>query len=427
MNLLHGDNEMFLFKEMTMVLIFLFGSNLYGYFENNTSTQGLPINNVDLYQSREKNTLTNINDFYHSITKEQVGAKKNQVYVPVVDVTLFGALSNNFTDNLNAFQRALSYIKLISGGEGGILYVPPAFGEYKVSDSIEWDETYGHITILGEGRSSHVHLANKSKNGHLFGALGSSVSEDKWINGVTFKNIEVSTYEGSAFQDDNAIGVSKAKNILFENVYVSQSNWKGITVQGNAQNVTFRNVEAIKCRKYGLGVEFSTVKDVEVINSVTHHNMEQGAHFTNAGDNERLKGLNIYGLASYKNGAEGIGVSGAESPNLSGIDSHDNTGEGVKIYRTNNAKIKGKTLRNDLAGFRTILGQGHTVELDSQNNSLKDPNQRGNFFFESTPNCTLISIKGKRIIQDLTNWSSNLIVMVPSSKGTVNLKLNEEK
>jgi Pectate lyase superfamily protein len=355
------------------------------------------------YDSRTNTTYTTLKDRLDSHSNEIGNLLKSKF--TVANVVEYGAKGDGVTDDRQAFLNALNYLRTKGGG---ILFIPPTTAKYVISNQIEWDETYGHIIVMGVGRASHVYLAQKSTNGHLFGAIGSGTDEENWIPAVTFKDIQVSTYDGTPTQDDNPIGVSKAKNILFENVYVSFSNWKGITVQGYAKNVIFKNCEVANCKKYGLGVELSTVTDIQVINCTTHDNGEQGAYFTNAGDGGWLNGLKINGLITYNNGLEGFGVSGADGGEAINVRSYRNRGEGIKLYNTKNFYVKGESKENDLAGARTILGSRNIFEVDSRNNSLNDPSERGNFFIESTPNTKLVNCIGNEGVRAFTNWSENV-------------------
>lgn len=328
---------------------------------------------------------------------------------------IIAAKGDGVTNDRPAFLGVLEALKLIGGG---ILFVPPSTEKYVVDNQVEWNETYGHLTILGAGRGSHVYLSKKSTNGHLFGAIGSGSSEVNWISAVTFKDIQVSTYSGTSTQDDNPIGVAKAKNVLFENVYISFSNWKGITVQTYARNITFKNCEVANCRKSGISTEFSTVSDIKVLDCVTHHNGEQGAIFTSAGDGGYVKGIKVNGLNSFENALEGITFSGIDGGESLGLNSHNNRGEGVKTYNCKNFYAKGISEKNNLSGVRSVLGIRNTFEFDSRNNSISDPDNRGNFFIESTPNTKLINCIGNEGVRSITNWSENVDIENCSFAGT---------
>jgi hypothetical protein len=337
----------------------------------------------------------------------------------IVSVKEFGAKGDGVADDTQAFLDALNYLK--SRG-GGVLFVPPSNNKYIVTSQIQWDETFGHIVFIGAGRASHIYLAQHSPNGHLLGVIGSNTNEANWVQSAIIKDLQLSTFTtvASVGDNDNCIGISKAKNILIENVYVSYSRWKGITVQGNVKNIVYKNLQTENCQKYGLGTEFSTVSDIKVINCISNNNGEQGAMFTSAGDGSFVKGLFIDGLVTHNNTLEGVSFSGVKGGSAIGIHSYENKGEGIKTYNCSNLYVKGTSRDNDLAGVRTILGTGNIFEIDSRNNSLNDANNRGNFFIESTPNVKLVNCIGNEGVRSITNWSDNCTILNCLLDGTTN-------
>lgn len=375
------------------------------------------VDNKGTIYANLKDRLLNVDNKIEILEKSKVN---------VANVIEYGAKGDGITDDRQAFLNALNYLKTKGGG---VLFIPPTTEKYVVSDQIEWDETYGHIMIMGVGRASHVYLSKRTQNCHLFGAIGSDENEENWIPSVIFKDLQLSTFTtpGTFSDNDNCIGISKAKNILIENVYVSYSRWKGISIQQYTKNITLKNVHTENCLKYGFGVEFSTVSDIKVINCVSNNNQEQGVLFTNAGDPLPLKGVIIEGLTVYNNKFEGIGLSGLDGGFVSGVQSYNNSSEGIKTYNCTNTYVKGICYNNGLAGVRTVLGSSNVFEVDSRNNSLNDINKRGNFFIESTPNTKLINCKGNMGVRSITNWSDNCTFINCDLYGTTNEALFTEE
>lgn len=346
--------------------------------------------------------------------------KFSQLGIANIKDKAFGAIANGTpsqfgTDNRQAFLNALSYLKSVGGG---ILYIPPSSGIYDVYNHIEIDESYGHITIMGGGRNSHIRLAQKSTNGHLIGIagtgrdLGATTDETKWVQSATVKDLQLSTYNGTSSQDDNPLGISWAKNVIVENVWVPFSNWKGVTCQRYSKNITLRNVHTENCKKSGITIEFSTVSNVVIENCRSNNNTEHGMLITAAGDGGFITGVRVNGFRGTQNTKCGLSFSGVEKAQVNLVEVANNGEFGIQLFNSKGCSVRGKSGNNGYAGVRiqndasgTYAGGGNALEVESYSNSLSDPNSRGNFFVENSPRTRFINCDGRVGVRAISHWS----------------------
>lgn len=333
-----------------------------------------------------------------------------------VNVKEFGAVADGFTDDKQAFLDALQALK---ANGGGTLFVPASSDFYAVSNSLEWDETYGPITILGEGRSSHIRLTQKSLRGHLIGILGSGAAEANWVQSAKVKDLQLSTYNGTSSQDDNPLGMQQAKNVLVENVYVSFSNWKGITAQYRCKNLTIRDSEVANCKKSGITIEFSSVEGVTIENTSSHHNTVHGLDLTAAGDGGNLKNVKLSKVKTYNNGQHGVATSGLIESSLD-VESFFNGTYGVALNGSSNIEVRGNVYNNTLAGIWANGGSKNIFKANAKNNSVSDPNNRGNLFLQDAANSIVSDCDISQGVRAFTNWSENVSFVNVRTEGATN-------
>lgn len=333
-----------------------------------------------------------------------------------VNVKEFGAVGDGFTDDKQAFLDALQALK---ANGGGTLFIPASSSFYAVSNSLEWDETYGPISILGEGRSSHIKLTQKSLRGHLLGVFGSGAAEANWVQSATIKKLQLSTYNGSSSQDDNPIGMTQAKNVLIEDVYVPFSNWKGITAQRNCKNITIRDSEVSNCKKSGIAIEFSTVEGVTIENTSSHHNGIHGLDLTAAGDGGNLRGIKLSKFKAYNNTRHGVATSGVVESVLD-VESFFNTEYGVALISSSNVEVRGNVYNNNLAGIWANGGSKHLLKANAKNNSISDANNRGNLFLQDAANSVVSDCDISQGVRAYTNWSENVSFVNVRTEGATN-------
>ena len=343
-----------------------------------------------------------------------------------VHLTQFGAIGDGIADDTQAFKNALKYL---TDHNLRRLIIPPCSEFYKITSNLEINQNLSNLKIDASGLLSLIKLVKRTNAGHAIGFSGTATDELSWIQNVTVNNLIVAVeYEAGTNLEgllDNPIGISNAKSVTFNNTHSIKSPWKGISVQKNCKHIVFNDCSASNSKKYGMGVEFSSVEDVTFNNCTAKNNLEQGFHLTNAGDQGYLGTMVLSNCKAYENGLEGVGVSGADRPSID-CASYSNGGAGIKLFNCVRAYVEGKSFGNALAGFHTLLGERHTVHLDSRNNSLNDPDVRGNFFFESTPYCKLINSIGNSGLRSYTSWSEGLLILGSDLTSTTYLALKND-
>lgn len=342
-----------------------------------------------------------------------------------INFNWFQPAGDGITDDTQAFKDCLSYCAQVKARK---LMVPTCSNFYKVTDAIELTPENNGLKIEFSGDLGPVKLVSPTNRGHFLGILGLSDNEDDWVDGIEISNLTIETsYSKTEYPTgiDNPIGISRAKNIKLRNIHVMKSPWKGVSAQYYCKNIAFEDVFVENCYDYGIGVEFSTCENISLYRCQSHNNGKQGILVTAAGDGGFVRGVTVESCVTSKNGLEGVGLNYCDTPITKGNQSYENKGDGYKFRECVRASSQSdKAVTNNLAGFYILNGSYNTIlNGDSRNNSVNDSNERGNVFFENSPNGQLLNTICNTGIRSLTNWSENLMVSGSVLAGTTKTAL----
>lgn len=293
-----------------------------------------------------------------------------------VSVKDYGALGDGVTDDTQAFINALNALK----PNGGYLFIPKTPNFYRITNQIEITNEHGYVVVYGEGKSSHIKLTQKSSNGHLIGFLGTTESK---LKGGCAKDLQLSTYLSETNQDDNCIGTMYSDNIVFDNIYVSECTWKGITAQRGVTNFKIKNCYVENCKEAGITVEFSDCENVYIENSTIRNIDKIGVNITNAGDVNKMNNVYITNVTVDVCGGHNVSFSGIDNGHIDKLSSHSSqNGHGIQIYNSLNISIdKCNVKSNGYAGINVQNSNNVTIYKSvSKFNSISDLDKRGNVF-----------------------------------------------
>lgn len=329
-----------------------------------------------------------------------------------INLKWFNPAGDGVTDDTQAFLNAIAYCAQVKARK---LMIPPCSNFYKITKELEFGVEYNGLTIEGSGDLGTIKLVVPTNRGHLFGILGTSNNESDWIDGIKMSNLTVEvSYSRTDYPTgvDNAIGFSCAKNLIFENIKINKTPWKGISAQHHCKNIVFDNITAQNCFDYGIGAEYSTCENITLYNCKAYKNGKQGILVTSAGDGGYVRGVTIENCVAYENDLEGIGLNYCDNPTTRSNQAYKNKGAGLKYRRcVRTVSQSDKSVDNNLAGIYVLEGSFNVIlNGDSRNNSMVDPDERGNVFFDNSPNGQLLNTIANAGIRSMTNHSENLLV-----------------
>lgn len=334
-----------------------------------------------------------------------------------VSVKDYGALGDGVTDDTQAFINALNALK----PNGGYLFIPKTPNFYRITNQIEITNEHGYVVVYGEGKSSHIKLTQKSSNGHLIGFLGTTGSK---LNGGCAKDLHLSTYLSETNQDDNCIGTMYSDNIVFDNIYVSECTWKGITAQRGVTNFKIKNCYVENCKEAGITVEFSDCENIYIENSTVKNIDKIGVHITNAGDVNKMNNVYITNVTVDGCSEHNVACSGIDNGHIDKLSSlSSQNGHGIQIYNSLNISIDKCDVRNNgYAGINVQNSNNVTIyKTVSKFNSISDLEKRGNVFVrQDSSNVKIIDSDISEGVRAFSSQNDELTLFNTLYKGATN-------
>ncbi|MCU7193874.1 right-handed parallel beta-helix repeat-containing protein [Turicibacter sp. T129] len=358
--------------------------------------------------------LDNVDEIQAQTNAQLSDIIANNLTVSVKD---YGALGDGVTDDTQAFINALNALK----PNGGYLFIPKTPNFYRITNQIEITNEHGYVVVYGEGKSSHIKLTQKSSNGHLIGFLGTTGSK---LNGGCAKDLHLSTYLSETNQDDNCIGTMYSDNIVFDNIYVSECTWKGITAQRGVTNFKIKNCYVENCKEAGITVEFSDCENIYIENSTVKNIDKIGVHITNAGDVNKMNNVYITNVTVDGCSEHNVACSGIDNGHIDKLSSlSSQNGHGIQIYNSLNISIDKCDVRNNgYAGINVQNSNNVTIyKTVSKFNSISDLEKRGNVFVrQDSSNVKIIDSDISEGVRAFSSQNDELTLFNTLYKGATN-------
>ncbi|WLG53492.1 glycosyl hydrolase family 28-related protein [Pseudomonas sp. FP1742] len=289
----------------------------------------------------------------------------------------FGAKGDGITDDTAAIQSAIDAAAAAGGGQ---VYMPT--GTYIVSGGVEpsdgclmlksnvylYGDGMGATTIkVADGSDTKITGVIRSAYGeetHDFGVSNLTIDGnrdnttgkiDGWFNGyipgqagydsnVTLDSVEIKDCSGYGFDPHE-----QTVNMVIKNS-VSHGNGLDGFVADFLSNSTFENNVAYDNDRHGFNVVTST-HDFTLTNNVAYSNGGNGIVVQRGSENiPSPSNITITGGQVYGNGAEGVLIKMSSEVTVSGVDIHDNTSAGIRIYGSNHVEIIDNTLNSNSLG-----------------------------------------------------------------------------
>ena len=351
--------------------------------------------------------LKNVNDRITAIMT-------NHLTVSVKD---FGAKGDGVTDDTQAFIDALESLK----PHGGKILVPKTSSFYNITNHIEIKPEHGYIVIEGEGKPSHVKLTQKSTNGHLIGFIGAT---DNQLKGGCARDLQLSTYLSDTNQDDNCIGTMYSDSVAFENIYVSECTWKGITAQRGVTNFKVKDCLVEDCKEAGITVEFADCQNVFIENTTVRNIDKVGINITNAGVETKLENVFISNVTVSGCRGHNISLAGVDNGHVDKCVSTGSLGgHGVQIYNSNNISVDKSGVKNNAYAGINVQGSSNVTIYKSNSfyNSLSDNEKRGNIFVrQDSTNVKVIESDISRGVRAFSSQVDEIVLFNTIYKGATN-------
>ncbi|MDR8362777.1 M10 family metallopeptidase C-terminal domain-containing protein [Pseudomonas sp. JL3] len=295
----------------------------------------------------------------------------------IFNVQNFGAKGDGITDDTAAIQSAIDAAAAAGGGQ---VYMPT--GTYIVSGGEEpsdgclmlksnvylYGDGMGVTTVkVADGSDTKITGVIRSAYGeetHDFGVSNLTIDGnrdnttgkiDGWFNGyipgeagydsnVTLDSVEIKDCSGYGFDPHE-----QTVNMVIKNS-VSHGNGLDGFVADFLSDSTFENNIAYDNDRHGFNIVTST-HDFTLTNNVAYNNggngivIQRGSEDIPSPTNITITGGEVYG-----NGAEGVLIKMSSEVTVSGVDIHDNTSAGIRIYGSNHVEIIDNTLSNNSLG-----------------------------------------------------------------------------
>ncbi|WLI09841.1 MULTISPECIES: glycosyl hydrolase family 28-related protein [Pseudomonas] len=295
----------------------------------------------------------------------------------IFDVQNFGAKGDGITDDTAAIQSAIDAAAAAGGGQ---VYMPT--GTYIVSGGEEPSDgclmLKSNVYLYGDGMGATTVKVADGSDTKITGVIRSAYGEqthdfgvshltidgnrdnttgkiDGWFNGyipgeegydsnVTLDSVEIKDCSGYGFDPHE-----QTVNMVIKNS-VSHGNGLDGFVADFLSNSTFENNIAYDNDRHGFNIVTST-HDFTLTNNVAYNNggngivVQRGSEDIPSPSNITITGGEVYG-----NGAEGVLIKMSSEVTVSGVDIHDNTSAGIRIYGSNHVEIIDNTLTNNSLG-----------------------------------------------------------------------------
>ncbi|NSX07228.1 right-handed parallel beta-helix repeat-containing protein [Pseudomonas lini] len=295
----------------------------------------------------------------------------------IFNVQNFGAKGDGITDDTAAIQSAIDAAAAAGGGQ---VYMPT--GTYIVSGGEEPSDgclmLKSNVYLYGDGMGATTVKVADGSDTKITGVIRSAYGEethdfgvsnltidgnrdsttgkiDGWFNGyipgeagydsnVTLDSVEIKDCSGYGFDPHE-----QTVNMVIKNS-VSHGNGLDGFVADFLSDSTFENNIAYDNDRHGFNIVTST-HDFTLTNNVAYNNggngivIQRGSEDIPSPSNITITGGEVYG-----NGAEGVLIKMSSEVTVSGVDIHDNTSAGIRIYGSNHVEIIDNTLTNNSLG-----------------------------------------------------------------------------
>ncbi|MFS2067980.1 M10 family metallopeptidase C-terminal domain-containing protein [Pseudomonas sp. CT11-2] len=295
----------------------------------------------------------------------------------IFNVQNFGAKGDGITDDTAAIQRAIDAAAAAGGGQ---VYMPT--GTYIVSGGAEPSDgclmLKSNVYLYGDGMGATTVKVADGSDTKITGVIRSAYGEethdfgvsnltidgnrdsttgkiDGWFNGyipgqaghdsnVTLDSVEIKDCSGYGFDPHE-----QTVNMVIKNS-VSHGNGLDGFVADFLSNSTFENNVAYDNDRHGFNIVTST-HDFTLTNNVAYNNGGNGIVVQRGSENiPSPSNITITGGEVYGNGAEGVLIKMSSEVTVSGVDIHDNTSAGVRIYGSNHVELIDNTLNSNSLG-----------------------------------------------------------------------------
>lgn len=279
-----------------------------------------------------------------------LGGRITLIESRVFDVRKYGALGNGTTNDLPAFQAAVTALNVFGGGT---VYVPP--GNYKLGNSWSIDADVIHVELAP---GAIVFTDGATSDGHTIGFIGGGVG----LGGATTPQKTWASIHGGRVHNlnngtlDNAIGFARYVNARCEGVRVTLCGRKAITAQSGVDNVYFNGNVINATGQEGITVETSC-DNVHIEDNLIELSALVGINVTGAITDARVAGNVILDTT---------------------------TGNGISLSGVTRGWIERNTVR--LAGGSGIISPSGT-ELVVRGNEVYQPQQHGINITGTTGRC----------------------------------------
>lgn len=289
----------------------------------------------------------------------------------------FGAKGDGITDDTAAIQSAIDAAAAAGGGQ---VYMPT--GTYIVSGGVEPSDgclmLKSNVYLYGDGMGATTVKVADGSDTKITGVIRSAYGEethdfgvsnltidgnrdnttgkiDGWFNGyipgqagydsnVTLDSVEIKDCSGYGFDPHE-----QTVNMVIKNS-VSHGNGLDGFVADFLSNSTFENNVAYDNDRHGFNVVTST-HDFTLTNNVAYNNGGNGIVIQRGSENiPSPSNITITGGEVYGNGAEGVLIKMSSEVTVSGVDIHDNTSAGIRIYGSNHVELIDNTLNSNSLG-----------------------------------------------------------------------------
>ncbi|MGT2896017.1 right-handed parallel beta-helix repeat-containing protein [Streptococcus entericus] len=329
----------------------------------------------------------------------------------LVNILDFGAKGDGVTDDIDAFYRALDFLK--SSSQTKTLFIPKTQHFYRVTSQIEVNKELSGLNILSDG--ALIRLTQKAPRGHLLGFLSSSdkegidyEDESDWVSDITVQGLKLDVAFKSDDWHDNALGVAKGKNILFKDIEILSTPLAGVTIQHFGKNITMDNVH-VRHAKNGLTITYGDITNVLVKNSTFNNNAQSGIIIETKNDGYySVNNITLDNVEASSNVTSGMLLKNASDIIVSNFSSNDNGEFGIHAQGVKDVTFKeSEVTDNGLAGIAIVGGSENIIENSLViNNSKEDANKRGNLFINGN-GVTVNSVDASEGVRSVTDWSKD--------------------
>ncbi len=318
--------------------------------------------------------------------KEQFNTIKSELDNIVINVFSYKddvVIINGQEDWKNAFDKAFSELK-----SGGTLIIPPH--DYYISSRCTL-ENKNNITINCGGTIKPIN--NKVP---LIGVITIRNVNDCIINNLQLDGNKDGVIPTGKFGTHSMLCVDDSKNIIFNNLKITNTCESGITSNGNLENIIFNNVKLDNIGEHGFYLSGSNINNIKFNNIIANNIGMSSPNFN--------RSVSVIKFRNKINGDllhDNIVVDGFEfNNNATNIWADGNTRDFIQAWDCKNVIIK----NGKITGDNTCVLQ---TNLSIDNFTVDNVNFNGKFFAYGIKNIT--GYNEPTIINNYGNCNINFI------------------